>query len=168
MNIRRAEIKDLFAMQNCNLSCLPENYQMKYYLYHALSWPQLLHVAEDRPGHLVGYVLSKMEEEYDEEIDYPHGHITSLSVLRSHRKLGLAKNLMNLAQESQINSFGAAYVSLHVRKSNSAAIHLYHHTLGFEEHDIEKEYYADKEDAIDMRKKFRKDLDFSKKKKKKK
>jgi peptide alpha-N-acetyltransferase len=34
-------------MQNCNLFCLPENYQMKYYLYHILSWPQLLMVAED-------------------------------------------------------------------------------------------------------------------------
>ncbi|KAG2387937.1 hypothetical protein C9374_000787 [Naegleria lovaniensis] len=164
MNVRRANITDLFLMQNCNLSCLPENYQMKYYLYHALSWPQCEFIAEDRPGHLVGYVLSKMEEEYDEQTDYPHGHITSLSVLRSHRKLGMAKRLMNLAQSSMQESFDAAYASLHVRKSNSAAISLYHNTLGFEEHDIEKEYYADKEDALDMRKKFRPDVDFNKKK----
>ena len=27
---------DLLAMQKCNLLCLPENYQMKYYLYHIL------------------------------------------------------------------------------------------------------------------------------------
>ena len=27
--------------QHCNLSCLPENYQMKYYFYHILSWPQV-------------------------------------------------------------------------------------------------------------------------------
>ena len=39
-------MQDLLDMQNCNLFCLPENYQMKYYLYHILSWPQLLWVAE--------------------------------------------------------------------------------------------------------------------------
>lgn len=29
-------------MQHCNLLCLPENYQMKYYFYHGLSWPQVI------------------------------------------------------------------------------------------------------------------------------
>lgn len=62
-------------MQHCNLLCLPENYQMKYYFYHALSWPQLSYVAEDEKGRIVGYVLAKMEEDPDE---VPHGHITSL------------------------------------------------------------------------------------------
>ena len=36
---------------------------MKYYFYHLLSWPQLLWVAEDFDGRIVGYVLSKMEGE---------------------------------------------------------------------------------------------------------
>lgn len=31
----------------------------QYYLYHVLSWPQLLYVAEDY-GKIVGYVLAKM------------------------------------------------------------------------------------------------------------
>ena len=69
VSIRNATVDDLFQMQHCNLSCLPENYQvacyprnpygpqhadatrlilpaplpqMKYYFYHILSWPQLL------------------------------------------------------------------------------------------------------------------------------
>jgi N-alpha-acetyltransferase 10/11 len=37
--------------------------QMKYYFYHLLSWPQLLWVAEDFDGKIVGYVLAKMEED---------------------------------------------------------------------------------------------------------
>lgn len=49
---------------------------MKYYLYHELSWPQLLHVAENHLGEIVGYVLAKMEE----DAVPPHGHITSLAV----------------------------------------------------------------------------------------
>ncbi len=44
--------------------------KMKYYLYHYLSWPQLLWVAEDYDGKIVGYVLAKMEED---ESQPPHG-----------------------------------------------------------------------------------------------
>ena len=35
---------------------------------------------------------AKMEEEVEDE---PHGHITSLAVKRSHRRLGLAQKLMD-------------------------------------------------------------------------
>ena len=33
---------------------------LQYYFYHILSWPQLLYVAEDYNGKIVGYVLAKM------------------------------------------------------------------------------------------------------------
>lgn len=121
---------------------------MKYYLYHILSWPQLLYVAEDYNGKIVGYVLAKMEEESSE----CHGHITSLAVLRTHRKLGLATKLMSAAQAAMEHVYGSEYVSLHVRKSNRAAFRLYTETLGYQIHDIEAKYYADGEDAYDMRK----------------
>jgi len=153
---------DLPAMQATNLACLPENYQMKYYFYHLLSWPQLSYVAEDHKKKIVGYVLAKMEEDANE----PHGHITSLAVLRTHRKLGLATKLMNQSQHAMVNCCNASYVSLHVRKSNRAALKLYRDTLEFRcadqprsmvhcvsrIHDVEAKYYADNEDAFDMRK----------------
>ena len=47
--------------------------------------------------------------------------------------------------------FDAEYVSLHVRKSNRAAFHLYSVTLNYTVNDVEKGYYADGEDAYDMR-----------------
>nr|CAD1820880.1 unnamed protein product [Ananas comosus var. bracteatus] len=150
--IRQATVEDLLAMQACNLMCLPENYQMKYYLYHILSWPQLLFVAEDYGSKIVGYVLAKMEEDASEPC---HGHITSLAVLRTHRKLGLATKLMTAAQNAMESVFGADYVSLHVRRSNRAAINLYTSTLGYKIHDVEAKYYADGEDAYDMRKQLR-------------
>ncbi len=125
---------------------------MRYYLYHMLSWPNLLMVAEDC-GKIVGYVLAKMDD--DDDKAPPHGHITSLSVLRSYRKLGLATKLMSAAQDQMPIVFKAHYVSLHVRKSNSAAYHLYNQTLGYETNKLEKKYYADGEDAYDMRKTFK-------------
>mmetsp|Transcript_54975 Transcript_54975/g.81814 ORF Transcript_54975/g.81814 Transcript_54975/m.81814 type:complete len:187 (-) Transcript_54975:187-747(-) len=122
--------------------------QMKYYFYHLLSWPQLLWVAEDYDSKIVGYVLAKMEE--DDKVP-PHGHITSLAVLRTHRKRGIATSLMRRSQLEMEQVFGAKYVSLHVRKSNRAAFHLYTKTLRYEIHDVERGYYADGEDAYDMR-----------------
>lgn len=50
-----------------------------------------------------------------------------------------------------VETFGAHYVSLHVRESNQAAIHLYEQTLGFKREKVEAKYYADGEDAFGMK-----------------
>jgi N-alpha-acetyltransferase 10/11 len=84
-------------------------------MIHLISWPSLSYVAEDPKGRIVGYVLAKMyveilytcrdtlsltyfgvasREDDPEEGKPGHGHITSLSVLRSYRRLGLAQKLM--------------------------------------------------------------------------
>ncbi|UJR14165.1 hypothetical protein I4U23_001160 [Adineta vaga] len=149
MIIRNATPDDLINMQNCNLLCLPENYQLKYYFYHGLSWPQLSYVAEDDSGKIVGYVLAKMEDEGEKSV--PHGHITSLAVRRTHRRLGIAQKLMDQASRSMVENFNAKYVSLHVRVSNRAALHLYQDALSFTIQDRDPRYYADGEDAFSMR-----------------
>ena len=156
VSIRRATVEDLIKMQQTNLLCLPENYQYKYYIYHYLSWPSLLHVAEDHNGKIVGYVLAKLEDE-DVKPGEIQGHITSISVLRTYRRLGVASKLMNHALNMMQEYFDADFVSLHVRVSNRPALHLYHNNLGFDVRGIEKGYYADKEDAYKMRKYFKKD-----------
>jgi ribosomal protein S18 acetylase RimI-like enzyme len=100
-------------MQACNLAALPENYSMKFYLYYLLTWPAVSYVAQDDAGRVVGYILGKMcalparsggvrlmgacREDEDEEKakgEPPHGHVVSISVLRSYRRLGLAQKLM--------------------------------------------------------------------------
>ncbi len=156
VSIRRATVEDLLKMQQTNLLCLPENYQFKYYIYHYLSWPSLLHVAEDHNGKIVGYVLAKLEDE-DVKQGEIQGHITSISVLRTYRRLGVASKLMTHAINMMQEYYDADYVSLHVRVSNRPALHLYHNNLGFDVKAVEKEYYADKEDAYKMRKYFKKD-----------
>ena len=156
VSIRRATVDDLLKMQQTNLLCLPENYQFKYYIYHYLSWPSLLHVAEDHNGKIVGYVLAKLEDE-DVKPGEVQGHITSISVLRTYRRLGVASKLMSHAINMMQEYFEADFVSLHVRVSNRPALHLYHKNLGFDVRGVEKEYYADKEDAYKMRKYFKKD-----------
>lgn len=179
ITIRQARIDDIQAMQNANLHNLPENYQLKYYMYHILSWPQASFVAttdddidelndeepyKDPKGDtsyirkgekIVGYVLGKMEDDPDAEDKTPHGHITSLSVMRTYRRMGIAEKLMRQSLYAMCESFKAQYVSLHVRKSNRAALHLYRDSLQFENTSIEKSYYQDGEDAYAMRKELR-------------
>ncbi|KAI5840699.1 acyl-CoA N-acyltransferase [Morchella snyderi] len=159
MDIRVLQPSDIPHVQLANITNLPENYFLKYYLYHALSWPQLSYVAVDfsyadnhpgEPPKIVGYVLAKMEEEPTDGVQ--HGHITSLSVMRTHRRLGLAEKLMRQSQKAMVEAFGAKYVSLHVRVSNKAALHLYRDTLQFEVDKVEEKYYADGENAYSMRK----------------
>jgi len=105
MDIRVLHPSDIPHVQHTNLTNLPENYFLKYYLYHALSWPTLSYVAVDiskprrspyDPPKIVGYVLAKMEEEPTDGVQ--HGHITSLSVNRTHRRLGLADKLMRMSR----------------------------------------------------------------------
>lgn len=191
ITIRRATVNDMICMQNANLHNLPENYMLKYYMYHILSWPEASFVAtttdidvddqlqevagsntdklnlkdsaiEDSikleaayvaPNEkLVGYVLAKMNDDPDQEDDTPNGHITSLSVMRTYRRMGLAEKLMRQALFALREVYGAQYVSLHVRESNKAALHLYRDTLEFEVLSVEKSYYQDGEDAYAMKK----------------
>jgi GNAT superfamily N-acetyltransferase len=96
-------------------------------LYHAMTWPSLSYVAEDSKGRIVGYVLAKMcvhvrlfltesngwhlREEDIAPGDEPHGHLTSISVLRSYRRLGLAKKLM-LQSRELVSYISRIYVPL--------------------------------------------------------
>ena len=104
--------------------------------------------------------MAKMEDENEQES--VHGHITSISVLRSHRKLGIATKLMKASEYAMMKVYDAEYVSLHVRVTNRAAIGLYKDVLGFKIMKTDIGYYADGEDAYDMRLYF-KDLKISKK-----
>jgi hypothetical protein len=59
---------------------------------------------------------------------------------------------MNQAELAMASAYRAEYVSLHVRRSNRAALTLYKQTLGFAVFECEEKYYADGEDAFAMRK----------------
>ena len=95
------------------------------------------------------------------EGEQPKGHVVSISVLRSYRRLGLAKRLMLLSraqlcwcilhrhfdalflvEEAMASVYKASDVMLHVRKSNRAALGLYKDTLGFRIQETEKSYCA--------------------------
>ena len=58
---------------------------------------------------------------------------------------------MIAANDALMTTYKTESCSLHVRVSNKAALHLYVDTLGYENTGTEKAYYADGEDAHNMR-----------------
>lgn len=150
LQTRRTRMVDLLEMQHTNLRCLPENYNLRYYLYHYLSWPQLLEVTHDYEGRACGYVLAKLDDE--EEDAKSHGHITSLATLQTHRKLGVASRVMKQSLNAMEETTNANFCSLHVRRTNDAALHLYQRSLQFRCAEMDYGYYVDGEDAYHMKK----------------
>lgn len=133
--IKRATVSNILDMQHMNMMCLPENYSMKYYLYHLLTWPELSFVAVDEKNKVVGYVMGKLDE--DDEFDNPkngkiiYGHVTSLAVKLTYRKLGIARALMEYVERQMSLVYFVTHVTLHVRVGNNGALHLYQDSLKF-------------------------------------
>ncbi|KAK2947663.1 putative N-terminal acetyltransferase A complex catalytic subunit NAA10 [Blattamonas nauphoetae] len=151
VNCRPGTFLDLISMQNCNLTNLPENYSMRFYLYHYLVNPEMIQIAELPHSHkVIGYVMSRMQERNNIQKEPPYGGITSVSILRTYRKMGIAHRLMRCAHRAMGEIYGAEYVSLHVRETNTAAKHLYLKTMGYHLHEPHIEYYADGETAYEL------------------
>jgi ribosomal protein S18 acetylase RimI-like enzyme len=85
------------------------------------------------------------------------GHVTSLAVLPTFRRRGLAAKLMDQLHYHMDEGQGADGVGLHVRVSNIAARRLYCEGMGYGVVDVIRGYYQDGEDAFFMRKNFFKD-----------
>lgn len=142
--VRPMLMEDLFKVQECNLLCLPENYQLKYYIYHVASWPENSFVAVNTSDDsLAGYVMGKI----DESPVHLSGHITSIAVYPQYRSAGVAHLLMEEAIASFTN-FCCKFITLHVRKSNTVALALYQSKFSFNLESEEKGYYADGESAL--------------------
>lgn len=76
--------------------------------------------------------------------------VVDLATLPAWRRRGAARALLN-AVERRYRELGCEALYLEVRASNQAAIALYTR-YGFEQTRVRKRYYADGEDAWDMRK----------------
>jgi N-terminal acetyltransferase B complex catalytic subunit len=84
-----------------------------------------------------------------------HGHITALTIAPSARRLGYG-TLLTSALEQQSDAHDAWFVDLFVRAENVVAQDLYR-KMGYSVWRRVVGYYADNEDAFDMRKPMSKD-----------
>lgn len=154
------QASDIYEMQAINQMSQPENYGIQYYYQHQILWANISTVALDGQK-IVGYVQAKLDDEPEElggntnrsknTEDGVHGHITSVAVLGEYRHLGLAKRLMLASQKLMQLRYNVVSVTLHVRKQNASAIHLYTNLLQYKIFNTEVSYYSDGEDAYEMR-----------------
>lgn len=86
-----------------------------------------------------------------------HGHVTALTVSPDYRRLGLAGKLMNFLEDISEKK-RCFFVDLFVRVSNTIAINMYHE-LGYIVYRTVLEYYSGDEDAYDMRKALKRDVE---------
>jgi ribosomal protein S18 acetylase RimI-like enzyme len=144
---------DLVHLQQANLNCLAENYHLWFWIFHQLLCPQTSHVALNQKGNVIGYVLSKL----DDDVQKPqkqkdiHGALTSVAVFNSYRKLGIATKLIKYTHRTFRECYHVAYIDLNVRETNHAGHHLYMNTLGYKFHSSEERYYADGEAGWTLR-----------------
>lgn len=86
-----------------------------------------------------------------------HGHVTALSVSPDYRRLGLAATLMKFLEDVSEKK-SCFFVDLFVRVSNTIAIEMYRR-LGYIIYRTVLEYYSGDEDAFDMRKAMKRDVE---------
>ena len=134
----------LFEVAQLEKACfaLPWTFESLYkVLYNPLS---VLYVAVFEKD-VVGYI--SMQHIIDE------GYIANLAVLPDYRRKGIARALL-LKLVDYANKQNLVFLTLEVRKSNSAAIDLYK-SLGFANEGERKGFYDHpKEDAFIMTKRF--------------
>ncbi|GAO51652.1 N-acetyltransferase [Saitoella complicata NRRL Y-17804] len=155
--LRRFRATDLFEFNNVNLDVLTETYNISFYLSYLATWPDLftttLSPTTQQP---IAYIMGKSEGTGT----LWHTHVTALTVSPSHRRLGLARILMNMLERTGEESYDAFFVDLFVRCGNEVAIGMYE---GFDYSVFRRVvgYYSggkgEEEDAFDMRRPLRRD-----------
>ena len=86
-------------------------------------FPDLCKAAIDsRTKKMCAYVMGKLQT--DKATHQQYGHITALAVGGTHRRMGIARQLMDLFEQS-CEAQGAFYVDLFVRANNQVAFKMY-------------------------------------------
>ncbi|KAF9186452.1 N-terminal acetyltransferase [Haplosporangium sp. Z 11] len=155
-SLRQFKATDLFNFNAINLDSLTETYNISFYLSYLARWPDLFSVQCTPSSTLMAYVMGKAE---GQGTDW-HGHVTAITVAPEYRRLGLAQGMMALLEQVSEYPYDGYFVDLFVRRSNKVAIEMYTQ-LGYSIYRTVREYYSGEtsEDAFDMRKPLKRDVD---------
>ncbi|KAG0040867.1 N-terminal acetyltransferase [Podila clonocystis] len=155
-SLRQFKATDLFHFNTINLDSLTETYNISFYLSYLARWPDLFSVQCTPSETLMAYVMGKAE---GTGTDW-HGHVTAITVAPEYRRLGLAEGMMALLETVSEQPYDGYFVDLFVRRSNKVAIEMYKR-FGYSIYRTVVEYYSGEtnEDAFDMRKPLKRDVD---------
>ena len=140
--VEGAGLKDFNALRALEQVCFGGDAWPWMDLVGVLILPGLVRLKATQEGKMVGFVGGD-----------PHpgervGWIATIGVLPEYRRMGVATELLRECEERM----GMPVVRLSVRRSNDAAIKLYHRH-GYLPVDVWVKYYFDQEDALVLEKK---------------
>jgi ribosomal-protein-alanine N-acetyltransferase len=141
-SIRPPQAGDLRALERAERVCFPDPWPGHYFAAELFAPGRFHRVAVDPSGDLVAYLFAAWQ--------YLDLHVLKVATLPVHRRNGLARQLMELAERHAREASGDA-VTLEVRPSNSAAIAMYE-SLAYHRAGLRRGYYHDGEDALVMTK----------------
>jgi len=142
VEIVRATWRDARALARLDQQCFAvvDHYDVLMYL-SLLIWPKVIALKAAAGGQLVGFVAA------DPRRRHGHAVVVTLGVAPDWRRSGVGQRLMREV-EARVN---LPRIRLQVRRSNAAAIGLYH-KLGYSVLGTLPHYYGDGEDAFLMEK----------------
>ena len=146
-------LEDLQRFNNINLDRWTEMYTTSFYTTYLVRDPDLCIVAESTSGALAGYLLAKVEGKGKDW----HSHISAVSVSPEFRRLGVARLLLDHFEKVSEEVHFCYFADLYVRVTNEVAIEMYK-KRGYEVFRIVKGYYSGEEDAYDMRRPLKRDV----------
>lgn len=139
--IRKAIQKDAEEIHLIETVCFASPWSTQSVLDDINHDERAFYLVAEREDHVAGYVgLWKILDE---------GHITNVAVRPEDRRLGIGDQLIDRLID-ELDQIGIHRITLEVRRSNQAAIHLYE-KHGFKGVGYRKGYYEDNgEDALIM------------------
>lgn len=140
--IEGAGLKDFNALRALEQVCFGGDAWPWLDLAGVLVLPGLVRLKASVMGRMVGFVGG------DPHPSEGVGWIATLGVLPEFRRMGIATALLQVCEARM----GLPVVRLSVRRSNDAAIKLYH-AEGYRPVDVWVKYYYDQEDALVLEKK---------------
>jgi ribosomal-protein-alanine N-acetyltransferase len=145
LHFRRGTRKDLDALNAVEHACFeppirfPRS-ELARMLEHELCWVAL--ERQKLKTRVIGFVMGAAYADEKDKV----GYISTLEVLPTHRRRGIAEELLALAEEHLRNE-GCRHIALHAAHNNSAAISLYEKRI-YRTVDTAPRFYPDGTDAL--------------------
>ncbi len=145
LSVRPPQLGDVRALTEAELKCFSDPWPPQFFMSEILADGRFNRLLIDPSGQMIAYLFCAWQ--------YLDLHVLKVATLPDHRRAGLAKRLMFLA-EDHAAEVGGETLTLEVRASNSAAVALYA-SLSYEQVGSRPSYYPDGEDAVLMTKRIR-------------
>ncbi len=139
-SVRPPQLGDARDLENADLVCFPDPWPGQFFVSEILADGRFNRLMVDPAGRMTAYLFCAWQ--------YLDLHILKVATLPDHRRSGLARRLLQLAEKHALEMSGES-LTLEVRRDNLSAITLYE-DLGYTSQGTRARYYPNGDDALIM------------------